>query len=61
MALKEDLEPKRLGYYLIILAIASRSAEGRMVVWQTFLVSWLALVIGGVAQFLVIRTFGRKL
>jgi len=44
---------------LIMLSMAIRAAEGRMVAWQAFLAGLIALVLGGTLQFLAIRTVGR--
>src|SRR5438876_8589562 len=46
---------------LIILAAAVRVAQGKLVGWQVFLALLLALLLGGVIQFLLARGPGRAL
>jgi membrane-associated protein len=46
---------------VIILAAAARAAEGKLILWQAFLAILLALVLGGVIQFGLVRGPGRKL
>src|SRR5437660_10889524 len=46
---------------VIILAAAARAAEGKLVLWQAFLAILLALVVGGVIQFALVRGPGRNL
>jgi membrane-associated protein len=46
---------------VIILAAAVRVAEGKLILWQAFLGILLALVMGGVIQFALVRGPGRKL
>src|SRR6266487_2116782 len=46
---------------LIILATAARAAEGKLILWQAFLAILLALTIGGLIQFALIRGPGRNL
>jgi len=46
---------------VIILAAAARVAEGKLILWQAFLAILLALVVGGVIQFALVRGPGRKL
>ncbi len=43
----------------IMLAAAARAAEGRFVLWQTFFASLLALVLGGIIHFSLVRGPGR--
>jgi membrane protein DedA with SNARE-associated domain len=45
---------------VIILASAVRAAEGKLSIWQAFLTILLALVLGSVVQFLVVRGVGRS-
>ena len=45
----------------IMLVTAARAAEGRMVLWQAFVASLVALVIGSLIQFTMIRSLGRSL
>jgi membrane protein DedA with SNARE-associated domain len=45
---------------VILLATAARAAEGKLLLWQAFLVLLLALSVGGVLQFLVARGPGRQ-
>src|SRR5215813_9798972 len=40
---------------LIMLTMAVRASEGRWVAWQAFIAGLLALVLGGIVQFLVVR------
>ncbi len=46
---------------VIILAAAARAAEGKFVLWQAFLVIWLAVILGGQIQFLLVQGPGRNL
>ncbi len=46
---------------LIILTAAARVAQGKLNVWQTFIAILIALVIGGLIQFLLARGPGRRL
>jgi membrane protein DedA with SNARE-associated domain len=46
---------------LIILTAAARVAQGKLNVWQTFIVILVALVVGGFIQFLLARGPGRGL
>jgi membrane-associated protein len=46
---------------LIILKAAARVAQGKLNVWQTFIAILVALVIGGLIQFLLARGPGRGL
>src|SRR5438270_6680188 len=46
---------------VIILAAAARAAEGKLILWQAFLAILLALTIGGLIQFALIRGPGRNL
>jgi len=45
---------------VIMLATAARAAEGRLVLWQAFIIILLALVVGGVIQFMLARGPGRN-
>src|SRR5260221_3870192 len=45
----------------ILLAAMARTAQGRLVVWQTFAAILVALVLGGLGQFMLIRGPGRTL
>ena len=44
---------------LIILTAAARVAQGKLNVWQTFIAILIALVVGGLIQFLLARGPGR--
>jgi len=44
---------------LIILTAAARVAQGKLNLWQTFIAIFVALVIGGLIQFLLARGPGR--
>src|SRR5437763_9612094 len=46
---------------VIILATAVRAADGKFVLWQAFLVILLAVVLGGLLQFVLVRGPGRNL
>ena len=46
---------------LIILSAAARVAQGKLNLWQTFIAIFVALVIGGLIQFLLARGPGRGL
>jgi membrane protein DedA with SNARE-associated domain len=46
---------------VILLAIAARAAQGKMLLWQAFLTILLALVLGGVIQFWLARGPARRL
>jgi membrane protein DedA with SNARE-associated domain len=46
---------------VIILATAARAAEGKFVLWQAFLVVLLAVIVGGLIQFWLVRGPGRSL
>ncbi len=46
---------------LIILTAAARVAQGKLNIWQTFIVILIALVIGGLIQFILARGPGRGL
>jgi len=46
---------------VVMLAVAARAAEGKLVVWQAFLIILLALVGGGFVQFWLVRGPGRGL
>lgn len=46
---------------VIILATAARAAQGKLVLWQAFLAILLALVLGGIVQFALVRGPGRGL
>jgi membrane protein DedA with SNARE-associated domain len=45
---------------LIMLAAAGRAAQGKLVLWQTFVAILLALLIGGVIQFLLVKGPARR-
>ncbi|MGZ3643090.1 MAG: DedA family protein [Ktedonobacteraceae bacterium] len=44
---------------LIILTAATRVAQGKLNVWQTFIAILIALIVGGLIQFLLARGLGR--
>jgi len=44
----------------LLLATAARAAEGRLVLWQAIITVLVALVLGGIAQFFLVRGPGRK-
>jgi membrane protein DedA with SNARE-associated domain len=44
---------------VIMLSMAVRASEGRLIVWQAFFAGLAALVLGGIVQFLAVRTVGR--
>lgn len=44
---------------VIMLAAAARAAEGKLVLWEAFLVLLLAEVLGGIGQFAIVRRVGR--
>lgn len=46
---------------VIILAAAAQAAEGKFVLWQAFLVLLLAVILGGLIQFMLVRGPGRNL
>ena len=46
---------------LIILAAAARAATGKFVLWQAFLIILLAVILGGLIQFILARGPGRNL
>jgi membrane protein DedA with SNARE-associated domain len=46
---------------LIILTAAVRVAEGKLVLWQAFIAILLAVVLGGLIQFVLARGPGRRL
>ena len=46
---------------VIVLATAARAAQGKFILWQAFLVILLALVLGGIVQFALVRGPGRGL
>ena len=46
---------------VIILATAIRAAQGKLILWQAFLAILLALVLGGIIQFVLVRGPGRSL
>src|SRR2546421_6465914 len=46
---------------VIILATAIRAAQGKLILWQAFLAILLALVLGGIIQFALVRGPGRSL
>src|SRR5947207_11107075 len=46
---------------LIILTTAARVAQGKLNVWQAFIAIFIALVVGGLIQFLLTRGPGRGL
>src|SRR5229473_3220531 len=46
---------------VIILATAVRAAQGKLILWQAFLAILLALVLGGIIQFVLVRGPGRSL
>jgi membrane protein DedA with SNARE-associated domain len=46
---------------VILLATAARAAEGKLLLWQAFVVLLIALSVGGVVQFFVARGPGRRL
>jgi len=46
---------------LIILTAAARVAQGKLNVWQAFIAIFIALVVGGLIQFLLARGPGRGL
>jgi membrane protein DedA with SNARE-associated domain len=45
---------------VLLLATAARAAEGRWMHWQAFLTVLVALVLGGIGQFILVRGPGRK-
>lgn len=45
----------------VMLAASARAAEGKLILWQTFVAILIALVIGGIVQFLLVRGPGSKL
>ncbi len=46
---------------VIILAAAARAATGKFVLWQAFLIILLAVILGGLIQFILARGPGRNL
>src|SRR5258706_16291096 len=44
---------------LILMSMAIRAAEGRLIAWQAFFAGLIALVIGGTIQFIAVRAVGR--
>jgi membrane protein DedA with SNARE-associated domain len=46
---------------LIILTVAARSAQGKLIAWQTLIALFIALVLGGLIQFVLARGPGRGL
>ena len=46
---------------VIILATAIRAAQGKLILWQAFLAILVALVLGGIIQFVLVRGPGRSL
>jgi len=46
---------------VIILATAVRAADGKFVLWQAFLAILLAVILGGLLQFMLVRGPGRNL
>jgi membrane protein DedA with SNARE-associated domain len=46
---------------VIMLATAARVAQGKIVLWQAFLAILVALVLGGIVQFVLIRGSARRL
>ena len=46
---------------VILLATAARAAEGKLLLWQAFVVLLVALSVGGVLQFFAARGPGRRL
>src|SRR2546423_11406681 len=46
---------------VIILATAIRAAQGKLILWQAFLTILVALVLGGIIQFALVRGPGRSL
>ena len=44
---------------LIIFTAAVRVAQGKLVAWQVFLAIFIALLLGGVIQFVLVRVPGR--
>ena len=46
---------------VIILATAVRAAQGKLILWQAFLAILVALVLGGIIQFVLVRGPGRSL
>jgi membrane protein DedA with SNARE-associated domain len=45
---------------VIILAAAARAAAGKFVLWQAFLIILLAVILGGMIQFVLARGPGRN-
>ena len=45
---------------VIMLATSARVAAGKFILWQAFAIVLIALLIGGVIQFLIVRGPGRK-
>lgn len=43
----------------IMLATAARAVEGRLILWQAFILLLVALVIGGTVQYALARRLGR--
>jgi membrane protein DedA with SNARE-associated domain len=46
---------------LIILTVAAQSAQGKLIAWQTLIAILIALVLGGLIQFVLARGPGRGL
>src|SRR5947209_3460683 len=46
---------------VLILATAVRAAQGKFVLWQAFLAILVAVVVGGIIQFALVRGPGRGL
>ena len=46
---------------LIILTAAARVAQGKLILWQAFIAILIALVLGGLIQFVLARGPGRRL
>src|SRR5260370_39981593 len=46
---------------LIILTAAARVAQGKLVLWQAFVAIFIAMVLGGLIQFMLARGPGRGL
>src|SRR5689334_18940103 len=46
---------------VILLATAARTAQGKFILWQAVVVVLLAVVFGGLIQFLLVRGPGRRI
>ncbi|MFN8474990.1 MAG: VTT domain-containing protein [Anaerolineae bacterium] len=61
MLLKEIGLPIPIPSDLLMLAAAAQAAAGRYILWQGFGIILLAMIVGALVQYMLVRSFGRPM